>query len=133
MQLENGTMITGINSQILHESAALILNAIKALAGIPDSIDLIPNDILHSISSMKRNILSSKGVSLDVDEVLIALSVSAASNPAAEAGIKQLKNLRGADAHLTHIPANGDEAGLRKLGINLTSNPTFATKQMMNK
>jgi uncharacterized protein (UPF0371 family) len=133
MQLSNGDMITGINSQILHESAALVLNAIKALAGIPDSIDLIPNDILHSISSMKRNVLSSKGVSLDVDEVLIALSVSAASNPAAEAGIKQLKNLRGADAHLTHIPANGDEAGLRKLGINLTSNATFATKQMMNK
>lgn len=133
MQLSNGSMITGINSQILHESAALVLNAIKSLAGIPDSIDLIPNDILHSISSMKRNILSSKGVSLDVDEVLIALSVSAASNPAAQAGIKQLKNLRGADAHLTHIPANGDEAGLRKLGINLTSNATFATKQMMNK
>lgn len=133
MQLSNGEMITGLNSQILHESAALILNAIKSLAGIPDSIDLIPNDILHSISSMKQDVLASKGVSLDVDEVLIALSVSAASNPAAEAGIKQLKNLRGADAHLTHIPANGDEAGLRKLGINLTSNATFATNQMMNK
>jgi uncharacterized protein (UPF0371 family) len=133
MQLSDGTIITGLNSPILHESAAMVLNAIKKLAGIPDSIDLIPNNIIQSISSMKHNVLSSKGVSLDVDEVLIALSVSAASNPAAEAGIKQLKNLRGADAHLTHIPANGDETGLRKLGINLTSNAKFATKQMMNK
>lgn len=131
LQLHDGKMITGLNSPILHSSSALILNAIKTLAGIPDSIDLIPNNIIQSIRSMKQDVLGGRRVSLDVDEVLIALAVSAASNPAAEAGIKQLKNLRGTDAHLTHIPANGDEAGLRKLGINVTSNPKFASKQMV--
>jgi uncharacterized protein (UPF0371 family) len=83
---------------------------------------------LKSIRIQVKN----KNISLDVDEVLIALAVSAATNPAAEAGMNQLKNLKGTDAHLTHIPTNGDEAGLRKLGINVTSAPKYASKQLFN-
>ncbi len=129
--LHDGTAIAGTNSEILHASSALVLNAIKHLAGIPEVIDLIPKSIMNSIQLLKRDILTGRRISLDVDEVLIALAMSATSNPAAEAGLQQLKRLRGTDAHLTHIPTHGDEAGLRKLGINVTSDPKFASKLLL--
>lgn len=129
--LHDGTIVTGTNSEILHASSALILNTIKHLAKIPDSIDLIPKSIMNSIQLLKRDILSGRRISLDVDEVLIALAMSATSNPAAEAGLQQLKKLRETEAHLTHIPTHGDEAGLRKLGINVTSDPKFASKLLL--
>ena len=69
-------------------------------------------------------------LSLDFDEALIALSISATVNPAAQITVEKLKDLRGCEVHLTHIPSPGDEAGLRKLGVNLTSDPNFATKQL---
>jgi uncharacterized protein (UPF0371 family) len=65
-------------------------------------------------------------VSLDLGEALIALAISAAVNPAAQAAVDRLKDLRGCEAHITHIPTPGDEAGLRKLGVNLTCDPVFA-------
>lgn len=132
IQLSSSQIITSLNSPLLHSASALILNAIKSLAGIPDNIDLIPKTIIESIKNMKQELLGNKRVSLDVDEVLIALAVSAATNPSAEAGMKHLSQLRGADAHLSHIPSNGDEAGLRKLGINVTSSPKYASKQLFN-
>lgn len=132
LELPTSEVVYGLNSPLLHSSSALILNAIKTLAKIPDEIDLIPKSIVSSITKMKQELLGNKNISLDVDEVLIALAVSAATNPAAEAGMNQLKNLKGTDAHLTHIPTNGDEAGLRKLGINVTSAPKYASKQLFN-
>jgi uncharacterized protein (UPF0371 family) len=74
--------------------------------------------------------LKDKNLSLDLDETLIALSISAATNPTAQLAIEKLKDLRGHDVHLTHMPTPGDEAGFRKLGINLTSEPNFATKSL---
>ena len=67
-----------------------------------------------------------------VEETLIALSVSGASNPAAQAALKRLKQLEGCDAHLTHIPSPGDEAGLRKLGVRVTADPKFAGKELFD-
>lgn len=131
LQLHDGTIITGTNSEILHASSALVLNAVKHLAQIPKDIDLIPKIIMNSIQVLKKDILEGRRISLDVDEVLIALAMSAASNPAADAAIGQLVNLRGTEAHLTHIPAGGDEAGMRKLGINVTSEPHFASKLLL--
>ncbi|MCK5202092.1 MAG: DUF1846 family protein, partial [Spirochaetales bacterium] len=69
--------------------------------------------------------------SMDLDEVLISLAISAANNPAAQKAIDCLIDLRGCEVHLTHLPSTGDEAGLRKLGINLTSAPLFASKRML--
>ncbi|MDC7243246.1 MAG: DUF1846 domain-containing protein [Sphaerochaetaceae bacterium] len=132
LELPDSTIVTGLNSPLLHASSALILNAIKKLAKIPDDIDLIPKNIIDSIRNMKSESLDENRISLDVDEVLIALAVSSASNPAAEAGMKHLNKLKGTDAHLTHIPTHGDEAGLRKLGINVTSAPKYASKQLFN-
>ena len=74
--------------------------------------------------------LGGKKVSLDAEEALIALAVSATSNAAAQGAVDKLELLRGCEVHMTHMPTPGDEAGLRKLGVNLTSDPDFATKRL---
>ena len=121
---------TGKNSPLLHSAAALILNATKILADLPDSLDLIPKNVIDSITYLKKDVLNKKMVSLDVEETLIALSISAISNPAAKIAVEKLKELEDCEIHLTHIPTPGDEAGLRKLGVNLTSDPDFSTKSL---
>lgn len=132
LMLDDGTVITGANSNILHASSALILNSVKHLAAIPQGIDIIPKSIMDSIQFLKKNVLTGKRISLDLDEVLIALAMSASINPSAEAAMEQLKKLKGTEVHLTHIPSPGDEAGLRKLGINVTSEPIFATTMLLD-
>ncbi len=128
IQLKDGTLITGKNSSLLHASASAVLNAIKHLAEIPDKIHLIAPNIVHSISNMKRSVLQGKSLSLDLEEALIALSTSTPWNNAAQIAMEHLKYLRGCEMHTTHIPTPGDEAGLKTLGINLTSDPVFATE-----
>ena len=126
IELGDGTIVTGKNSSLFHASSALVLNAAKLLADLPDSIDLLPANIVDSVGRFKMEVLGGKEVSLDVEETLIALSISAATNPAAEAALDKLSELTRCEAHLSHIPSQGDEAGFRKLGINLTSDPQFA-------
>jgi uncharacterized protein (UPF0371 family) len=130
MELPNGEIVAGKNSSMFHASSALILNAAKSLAGLPDSIHLLPESIVESVGRLKRNVLGGKEVSLDLEETLVALSISGATNPAAEAALNELKKLAGCDAHLSHIPSPGDEAGLRKLGVRLTADPKFAGKEL---
>jgi uncharacterized protein (UPF0371 family) len=72
-----------------------------------------------------------KAVSLDLDETLIALAISAKTNPSAKVALERLKNLSGCEFHTTHIPTAGDEAGLRRLGVNVTSDPNFATRSLV--
>ena len=128
LELKDGTIITGKNSELFHASSSLILNSIKHVAGIPDEIHLLSPNIIESIAKLKSDILNSKTASLNLDETLIALSISAATNPAARIAVENLKHLCSCEVHTTHIPTPGDEAGLRKLGVNLTSDPDFATK-----
>ena len=128
IELKDGTMISGNNSELMHASSALILNAVKHLAGIPKDIHLLQPNITESIGYMKKDVFLKKGISLDLEETLIALSISATFNPSASVAIEKLKELRGCEVHLTHLPSPGDEIGLRKLGVNVTSNPEFATK-----
>jgi uncharacterized protein (UPF0371 family) len=85
---------------------------------------------MESLGYFKQNVLQGREVSLDLEETLIALSISATVNPSAQAAVDRLKQLRGCEAHMTHIPTPGDEAGMRKLGINLTSDPNFASKNL---
>ncbi len=127
IELHDGTIISGWNSPLLHAAAGLILNAAKHLAGIPDNLKLLPPTIIQSLTHFKRDVLRGKEVSLDLEETLTALSLSGLFNPAAQAAIDKLKQLRGCEMHMTHIPTPGDQAGLRKLGVNLTSDPDFAT------
>ena len=130
LELRDGTIITGKNSPLMHAASSLILNAAKHLAGIPDSIHLLAPHITAALSHFKKDVLGSRVMSLDLEETLISLSISAAMNPAAEAAVNKLAALRGCEAHITHIPTPGDEAGLRKLGVNLTCDPNFASKDL---
>ena len=122
--------MTGKNSDLLHAATAAIVNGAKVLAGVPDSIPLLSPLVIESIARLKREILHGKSASLDVDELLIALSIGAALTPMVQACVDQLPKLRGCQMHLTHVPTPGDEAGLRKLGVNLTADPAFASKRL---
>jgi len=86
---------------------------------------------MESIAGMKKDILRMRAISLDLDETLIALGISAASNPAAKAAVERLKRLGGCEFHTTHMPTSGDEAGLRRLGVNATSDPDFGSKALV--
>jgi uncharacterized protein (UPF0371 family) len=131
IELPNGKIITGKNSSLMHAASSLILNAVKELAEIPDRIHILAPNIIDSISNLKKNVLRVKNISLDLDETLISLSISAAHNPSAQLAMEKLKDLSGCDVHLTHIPTPGDAAGLRRLGVNLTSEPSFSTRSFL--
>jgi uncharacterized protein (UPF0371 family) len=130
VELADGRVVTGCNSPLMHASSSLILNAVKALAGLPEALHVLAPGVLESITGMKRGVLQRKNISLNLEETLIALSVSAAGNPAAQMATAQLGALRGCDVHLTHIPAPGDEAGLRRIGVNVTSDPAFPSRDL---
>jgi uncharacterized protein (UPF0371 family) len=130
IQLRDGTIVTGSNSPLMHAASSLILNAAKHLAEVPARIKLFPPNITQSISRFKQEVLGEKAVSLDLQETLITLSISATTNTAAQLALEKLGELKGCEVHMTHIPTPGDEAGLRCLGLNVTSDPNFATKNL---
>jgi uncharacterized protein (UPF0371 family) len=130
MELRNGLIVTGKNSPLLHAASSLLLNAIKRLAEIPDKLHLLPPQITQSITALKERVLNKKDTNLDVEEMLIALSISAMTNSASELAMDKLKSLQGCDMHMTHMPTSGDETGLRRLGVNLTCDPRFASKDL---
>ena len=131
IQLQDSTIVTGKNSPLMHAASAVVLNALKHLSRIPDEIHLLTPNVMESIASLKKDIMRMKAVSLDLDETLIALAISATTNPSAMAAMERLKNLSGCEFHTTHIPTAGDEAGLRRLGVNVTSEPNFATRSLV--
>jgi uncharacterized protein (UPF0371 family) len=114
----------------MHAASALILNATKHLASLPPEMHLLPKSSIDSLTFLKKEVLTGKMVSLDLEETLIVLGISAISNPAAQLAVEKLKELRHCEVHLTHIPTPGDEAGLRKLRVNLTCDPEFSTKSL---
>lgn len=130
IKLKNGLIVIGKSSCLMHASSALVLNAIKQLAEIPDKIHLLSPKIIEQIGSLKKDILGLKSDCLDLEEILIALSMSAATNPTAEMAMKKLKELEGCQMHTTHIPAPGDEAGLRRLRVNLTTDANFFSNDL---
>ena len=130
IELSDGAIVTGSNSPLMHAAASLVLNAVKHLAGVPHEEHLLPPTVIDALGHLKTDVLGGKRVSLDAEEALIALAVSATSIPAAQAAVDKLELLRGCEVHMTHMPTPGDEAGLRKLGVNLTSDPDFATKRL---
>ncbi len=130
IELMSGEIVTGKNSSLMHAASSSVLNAIKILAGIPDNLYLIPENVIDSITFLKKEVLKGKMVSMDLEETLIALSISAITNPAAKLAVEKLKDLQNCEVHLTHIPTPGDEAGFRKLGVNVTSDPLFSSKSL---
>ena len=130
IQLHDGTIITGTNSPRMHETSSVIIRALKYMADIPNKIQLMPMGICDSVTSMKTNILEEKSMNMSLQETLIALAISATSNHAVQLAMEGLKALKGCEMHMTHMPAPGDEEGLRQLGLNLTTDPVFATSDL---
>jgi uncharacterized protein (UPF0371 family) len=130
LQLSDGRIITGKNSKLMHASSSLILNAVKILANIPDEILLLSPHIINQIARLKEGILSAESESLDLEETLIALSISATTNHTAEIAMNKLIELKGCEMHMTHIPTPGDEVGLKRLGVNLTTDGKFSSRNL---
>jgi uncharacterized protein (UPF0371 family) len=128
--LHDDTVIDGKNSPLMHAASSLVLNTLKHLARIPDEIHLLSPDVVESIVRLKKDIMGKSSVSMDVEETLIALSISATTNPTAKIAMDKLIELKGCEVHCSHIPSPGDESGLRKLGLNVTSEPQFASNTL---
>jgi uncharacterized protein (UPF0371 family) len=129
-QLKDGTIVTGCNSPLMHATPSMVLNAIKHLAGIPHTMHLLSPSVVEAVANLKKDILHRKSVSLDLEETFIALSISSTTNPTARAAMEHLSSLAGCEVHLTHLPTPGDETGLRRLGVNLTCDPQFASDKL---
>ena len=132
IQLQDGRIVTGKNSDEMHAAAAAVLNAVKTLSGIPSKIPLIGPYIIQAVSHMKQDILKVGYTSLNLDEALIGLAISSATNPAAQIAMEKLSELRGCEVHMTHMVTPGDQAGLRRLGCRYTSDPYYATNALFN-
>ncbi|MBQ8303725.1 MAG: DUF1846 domain-containing protein [Clostridia bacterium] len=130
LELENGKIITGKTSSLLGSSAALLLNALKELANIPDETQLISPTIIEPIQHLKIEHMGNHNPRLHTDEVLIALSICAATDPVAAKAMDMLYKLRGCEAHSTVILSRVDEQCFRKLGVNITFEPNYQTKKL---
>ena len=130
IELPDGRIVTGKSSPLMNDTASVVLNSIKVLAGLSDEILLISPIVLEPIINMKKEILGSSYPVLKLEEVLQALSISAATNPTAELAMKQLPKLRGCDAHCSDIITQDDGSTFLKLGVNFTCEPQFPTKDL---
>lgn len=130
IQLADGQVVTGKTSSLLGASAALLLNALKTLGGIHDDIHLLSPILIEPIQNLKINHLGNHNPRLHTDEILVALSISAATNPTSELALRQLSKLRGCEAHSTVILSHVDDSTFRKLGVNLTCEPQYQTKKL---
>ena len=126
MELPDGTIVTGRTSDLLGASSALLLNALKKLAGMPDELHLISPVVLDPIQHLKVDHLGNRNPRLHTDETLIALSICAATNPMAEMAMQQLSKLRGCEVHSSVILSSVDERTFKRLGVNLTCEPRYA-------
>ncbi len=130
IELNDGTILTGKGSELLDASAAALLNSIKYLANIADDMHLISPVILEPILDLKTKTLTNQKVSLNCEEVLIALSISAATNPTAQVAMEKLAMLKNCQVHSTTILPTSDEQTLRKLGIDVTCDAEYASESL---
>ena len=128
--MDDGQIITGKKSELMSSCGAMILNAIKYLAGISDEILLISPNILEPMINLKGTHLHNKYTALNTEEILIALSISAVTNPVAQLAMDNLSKLRGLQAHSTIMLTRNDEQSLRKLGIDVTSDPFYPSDSL---
>lgn len=130
IELADGKIVTGKNSKLMHAASSLIINALKVLANIPDTILLLSPQIIEQISKLKHGILGQDSESLDLEEALVALAISATTNHTAELAMKKISELKNCEVHMTHIPTPGDEVGLKRLGVNLTTDGKFSSRNL---
>ena len=125
MELPDGRVVTGRTSDLLGACSALLLNALKELAGLPDELHLIAPEVIGPIQHLKVDHFGNRNPRLHTDEVLIALSICAATDPKAEQAMEQLYKLRGCEVHSSVILSSVDEKTFKRLGVNLTCEPRF--------
>lgn len=130
IQMNDGKIITGKTSSLLGASSSMLLNVLKELAGIPDEIQLLSPKIIEPIQKMKTGVLGNHNPRLHIDEVLIALSICAATDDYAKSALAQVPKLKGLEAHSSVILARIDEQTFKKLGINMTLEPKYQTKKL---
>jgi len=133
IELNDGRIVTGKTSSLLGASSAALLNALKAIAGIDKEIDVISSEILEPIQKLKTENLGNHNPRLHTDEVLIALSVSAANNPCSRRALEALPSLKYAEVHSTVILSQVDYTTFRKLGVNLSCEPKYQTKKLFHR
>ena len=131
IELPDGTVVTGKTGPLLGAASSALLNALKKLAGIDQELDLVSAAAIEPIQTLKTNYLGSKNPRLHTDEILIALSSSAAQNPTAAAALKQLSHLKGCDMHSTVILSSVDMDTVKKLGMYLTCEPAYEEADRM--
>ena len=130
LELPNGKIITGKTSSLLGASSSLLLNCLKELAGIPDEVNLISPTIIEPIQELKIKIMGNHNPRLHTDEILIALSICAATDEIAKKALQAAEKLKGLEAHSSVILSRVDENVFRKLGINVTFEPKYQTKKL---
>ena len=130
ISLHDGRVVTGKTSGLLGATAAMLLNALKTFADIPDEAHLISPEVIGPVQDLKIRHLGNHNPRLHTDEVLVALSICAVTNPTAKRALDQLDKLRGCEAHSSVILAPVDENVLKKLGVNLTCEPKYQTKKL---
>jgi uncharacterized protein (UPF0371 family) len=132
IELSDGRIVTGKTSTLLGASSAVLINAVKALAGIDKDVDIIAHDVLEPVQKLKVENLGNHNPRLHTDEVLIALAITAASSETAKKAMDSLKELKCAELHSSVILSPVDVATFRKLGVNLTCEPVYQTKKLFH-
>jgi len=130
LKLHDNTVITGKGSGLMDCCSAAILNAIKYLAGLTDEIFLLSPLILNTIQDLKSDTLTNKITTLNANEILIALSICAVTNPTAQLAYEKLQDLKGVQAHATVMLNKGSEQLLRELGIDVTCDPIYPSDNL---
>ena len=133
IELPDGRIVTGKTSGLMGASCAALLNALKLLAGIRDSVKLISPSVLAPIQHLKVEHLGNHNPRLHTDELLIALTICAVTNPMAELAIDQLDKLRGCEAHSSVILSHVDAELFKKIGVNITFEPRYQAKKLYHK
>ena len=129
LELRDGTVVTGKSSDLLGAASAMLLNALKYLAGIPDEKLLISREVLEPIANLKTGVFGNRNPRLHMDETLIALSICAASDDCARRAYAELPRLKDTEMHSTVVLSHVDTATARKLGIHLTCEPVYQSKK----
>lgn len=129
-ELPNGTVITGKGSELMNCTSAMLLNAVKHLAGIDDDIYLLSPSVLEPVIDLKKNTLHNKHGALNCEDILMMLSICAVTNPVAQVALSKLHLLTGLQAHSTVILSEADLQTLRKLGIDVTCDPIYPTSDL---
>lgn len=130
IQMQDGTILTGRTTSLLGASSAMLLNALKYLAGIDDQVELLTAEIIKPLQDLKIRHLGNRNPLLHLNEILIALEMRAVSDEDAQKAMDQLSRLAGLEVHSSVILSSIDEDVFKKLGINLTCEPEYETNRL---